>query len=116
MAKTGLIGPAMIMTGDATYWEVPLSITVGYTLFPDKAISPYVRVGPSYHVAGGDFYDSSDVGVLAAVGVEFLQNGHFRFGVEDAYDGATTNIEKRTGGTRAFKTAEFSIGLFFQFR
>ena len=115
------IGPAMIIMGDATHWEVPLSLTLGYTLFPDKAISPYIRVGPSYHVAGGDFYDSSDLGVVAAVGVEFLQNEHFRFGVEGAYDSATTNIKTRNGpfggveGTRGIKTAEFSIGLFFQF-
>jgi hypothetical protein len=114
------VGPFMYLWAEGsetyTHWQLPLSVSVGYVLFPKGPVSPYVRGGPSYHLAGGDFYDSSDIGFVAAVGVEFLKGDHFRFGVEAAYDSATVNIEQPEGGTKGIKAAEFSAGAFIQFR
>jgi len=68
-------------------------------------------------VFGGDSYDSSDIGVMGAVGVEFLKGDHVRFGVEAAYDSAEVkNDNLRSGGTKGIKAAEFSVGLFVQFK
>jgi hypothetical protein len=125
----GTVGPFMYIYGEVsgyggfedidetyTHWQIPLSATIGYVFNPEGAVSPYVRGGLSYHVAGGDFYEGSSIGPLGAVGVEFLKSDHFRIGIEAAYDGAEVDIEDyRTGHDKSIKAAEFSLGVFFQF-
>jgi hypothetical protein len=126
----GQVGPFMFLYGsvetfggfddfDQTYiyWEVPLNLTIGYNFFADGPVSPYIRVGPSYHLAGGDFYESSKVGVIVAGGVELLKTSHFALGLEAAYDTAAVEIDNvGAGGTKDIRSAEFTAGLFFQFQ
>jgi hypothetical protein len=116
------IGPFMYIVGDGwaddySHWQLPLSANIGYVFAPDDPVSFYVRGGPSYHVAGGDFYDGSNLGFVGAVGLEFLKKDNVAFGVEVAYDSAEVDIDDlRTGGTKGIKAAEFSVGLFIQLK
>jgi len=126
----GQVGPIIFLYGTAetiglfedydetyTYWQVPVNVTIGYNFFPNGPVSPYIRVGPSYHFAGGDFYDSSSLGFIVAGGAELLKSSHFALGVEAAYDSAEVDLDNvRTGGTRTIKAAEFTVGVFFQFQ
>lgn len=124
------VGPGMFLYGrvetfgfaadyDQTYthWQVPLNVTIGYNFFADGPVSPYIRVGPSYHLAGGDFYEKSKLGVIVAGGVELLKTSHFVMGLEAAYDTAAVEIDNlRDGGTKDIRAAEFTAGVFFQFQ
>ncbi|MBN1506052.1 MAG: hypothetical protein JW955_04355 [Sedimentisphaerales bacterium] len=124
-----IIGPAfgpftfVLVEGledDHYYWQLPLSMNFGYVLAPDDPVSFYFRVGPSYHLANGSFVEEgnvSNLGVVAAIGLEFFQSEHFRMGVEAAYDSATVELtNERRGGTEEFRSSEFSFGLFFLFK
>jgi hypothetical protein len=124
-----LVGPAIgpftlvLVEGleeDRYYWQLPLSVNFGYVFAPDDPVSFYFRVGPSYHLANGRFVERSNVsnlGVVAAIGLEFFQSPHFRMGLEAAYDSATVEMtNERRGGTEEFKSSEFSFGLFFLFK
>ena len=53
-------------------YAVPVGGFVRYTLWRDRTVSPYVRAGVKYPLAGGDNLESSDVGPFGAVGVETL--------------------------------------------
>ncbi len=125
----GEVGPFMFLYTDVqtfgffedvdetfTHWQLPVNVTIGYNFFPDGPVSPYIRVGPSYHFAGGDFYDGSSLGFIVAGGVELLKTDHFALGVEAAYDSAEVDIEKPFGRTTSVKAAEFTAGVFFQFQ
>lgn len=119
------IGPfAYLFTADPdhghfTHWQLPLSVTLGYTFFQNGPVSPYIRAGPSYHLADGAFYDKSNWGFTVAVGVEFLKTDHSALGLEAAYDSAEVDIDNlRIGGeaTTGVRVAEFRAGVFFQFQ
>jgi len=117
------IGPFMYLIAegwaddDYIHWQVPVNATVGYVLGPDEPVSLYVRAGPSYHVADGDYYDGSNVGVFGAVGIEFLKRDNVAFGVEAAYDSAEVDFDDlKRGGTKGIKAAEFSLGVFIMFK
>ncbi len=116
------IGPFIFFFGegfedDYFHWQVPVSFNVGYVFGPDEPVSFYVRGGPSYHFADGDFYEGSNVGVTGAVGLEFFKSSHAAMGVEAAYDSAEVDIENlRTGEDDGIKVNEFSASLFVMFK
>jgi opacity protein-like surface antigen len=121
------IGPAAYFLAEGldenfTHWEVPLNVCVGYTFFLDGPVSPYIRVGPSYHLAGGDFYESSKLGIIVAGGVELLKTDHFVMGLEVAYDSASVEVDVLSplgpshDTTRDIRTTELIAGVFFQFQ
>jgi len=119
----GGVGPLMFIFAsgfedDYFHWQVPVSLYLGYMLFDDGPVSVYVQAGPSYHIAGGDFYDGSNVGLTASVGVEFFRSSHFAMGIEGTYDGAEVKIGDEDIGLRdaTVKAAEYSVGLFFVFK
>ena len=112
----GGVGPIIYMYGDRDYFELPLHLSVGYSLFKDSAISPYVRGGLSYHAASGDYVDGSSAGFRAAVGVELLKSKVVSMGVEVAMDTAEVDIEDNVnGGIVGVKSAETTIGMFITF-
>lgn len=99
--KTGLradfgVGPAFYMNSNSSsnnyahvdlhHYEVPISATIGYTFAPHADISPYVRGGFSYHIAGGTYYEGSTPGVFAAAGIEFSRTHAVRYVLEAALD------------------------------
>ena len=115
MAGAG-IGPFIYIYGDADHWQLPVSFNIGYVVGPDNPVSFYVRGGPSYHFADGDYHDGSNLGLVGAIGLEFLESSHFRMGVEAAYDSAEVDIDTWPSGTKGIKAAEFSVGLFLLFK
>ena len=114
----GGIGPIMMIMGDRDHFQMPLSVTAGYTFMPNGPVSPYVRGGLSYHVASGDYVDGSNMGFIGGVGVELLKNKRntFALALEAVYDSAEVDIENvRTGKTEGIKAAEFVVSLLFRF-
>lgn len=102
---------------DYTHWQVPVNLNIGYVVGPDNPVSFYVRGGPSYHFAGGDYYDGSSLGFVGAIGLELFDSSHFRMGLEAAYDTAEVDIDNlRTNGTDGIRVAEFSAGVFLLFK
>ncbi len=89
------IGPVlMLVSSEADFFDVPVNLNGGYVFLPKALISPYVRAGISYHIAGGDYVESSKAGFLAAVGVEFFRTKPVGFGFEIGYDSAEIEFEK----------------------
>ncbi|MFC1603618.1 outer membrane beta-barrel protein [Planctomycetota bacterium] len=114
------VGPIMIITGDVDHFQLPFSVTAGYTFMPDGPVSPYVKAGPSYHFASGDDYEGSNLGFVAGVGIEFLKSKKFAMGLEAVYDSAEVDIDDRTTrrdttDTVGIKAAEFVVSLLFRF-
>jgi hypothetical protein len=90
----GGVGPLLlVMISDYTYFDVPLKLDVGVTAIPGAGVSPYLRGGLVYHLAFGDFVESSTPGLFVAVGLEFLRKKKVGFGFEVAYDFSKVKIQ-----------------------
>lgn len=87
----GMVGPVMMIIGDASFFNLPVGVDARYIFIPDASMSPYVRAGFKYNLAGGDYVESSTPGLLAGVGLEFMRTRRVGFGFELAYD--TSEIE-----------------------
>ncbi len=110
------IGPAFIIIGDADHTEIPLSATIGYSFFRDGDTSPYIRVGIVDHSVSGDYVESSDSGVLTAIGVEFGRKKGVNWGIELSMDDSSVEFEDLTrAGNTEIDTYDRQITLFFLF-
>jgi len=94
------VGPAGVIyvyevngDDDWSYYDVPLSISYGFSFVPRGNVSPYARAGVRYHVAGGDFVDSSTPGLFGAFGMEFMRSEVIGWGGELAYDASSIKME-----------------------
>lgn len=101
---------------DVHFYDVPLNLTVGYTFLPTSDISPYVRAGLVYHIAGGDYVEDIRPGVLGAVGIEFFRNRRVGCGIEFGFDTSKIEFERFTSrngfiqtGTDRFEPYKFII-------
>lgn len=74
------IGPFILLLGDAYHVQVPVNLTLGYSLFPQSDYCPYFRAGISYHMASGDFYSDSSPGFYGGIGVEILNTKPLHLG------------------------------------
>jgi len=92
------IGPIAIFTGDVDYYDVPLQLTGGYSLFKGSSFRPYIRGGLSYHINDGDYVESSaGLGLIGAVGVEIGRRGHVNFFAEASVDTAEATFSTNEG-------------------
>lgn len=120
-----VVGPASLIairqigggtdSTDVSY-IVPVGAEVRYTLLRDKALSPYVKAGFRYPIAGGNNIDSSSLGFFGAAGVEFLHEKAVGFGLEIAYD--TSEVTLTRPGTTLTKDVKYpglTAGLFIRF-
>jgi hypothetical protein len=87
------LGPAGLILGDVTYWDVPIALTYGLTILPDASWSPYVRGGFKYHFVGGDDVQDSTPGLFGAVGVEFFRQKAVGLQFEVGYDSSEVTME-----------------------
>src|SRR5207302_2215664 len=78
-----------------------------YTFLRDRDVSPYVKVGGRYPIAGGDNISSSSrPGPYGGVGVEFLRSKRISYGIEFGYDASQVRVknarseERRVGKER----------------
>src|SRR5439155_20522318 len=118
------VGPYFRLTGDISYFEMPINGTVGYTFLTQSVTSPYVKAGFVHHFASGDFYSSSDPGILAAVGVEFARQNNFKYTVELSVDQSKVALDSVCGvastpgcksGTVKLRSYETVLSFFVKF-
>ncbi len=88
------LGPVMfIWSTEADFFAVPVNLDLRYIFFSKAPIAPYVRVGGRYHIANGDYVESSSVGAFGGIGIEFARKHSKGWGIEIAYD--TSEIEMK---------------------
>ncbi|HHL40298.1 MAG TPA: hypothetical protein ENJ37_07320 [Deltaproteobacteria bacterium] len=120
------VGPAQVVlirgkdgSPDYSFYNVPVSAELRYSFLPGGGISPYLRGGVLYHIADGDYLESSSVGFVARAGMELSRKGSRRWGIEVSVDTAEltfTRYSSSSGATR--KSSEkirplgFSVSLF----
>jgi hypothetical protein len=122
------LGPTMFVAVEEYYsggWDsadyftyiVPIGVDLRYTLFREGKVSPYVRAGFRYPIAGGDFVDEATPGFNGAVGVEVFRGNDVGFGFEVGYDTSEVSIESRYFGVepRTVKPVELTVSVFAVF-
>lgn len=87
------LGPYFRLSGDTKHFEMPINGTVGYTFLPESDASPYVKGGLVQHFASGDYYSSSDPGVLAAGGLELARRSSLNFTIELSVDQSKIELD-----------------------
>jgi hypothetical protein len=112
-------GPFIYVFGDADYWDVPVNVCLRYAVLPKASITPYIRVGASDHIAGGDYYNRSNIGFIGAVGLEFMRNRAVNAGIEVGYDSSSVELEDLTtidpNDSVDIKPVGFTISVFAVF-
>lgn len=127
-SNTGLrigvgLGPYFRLSGDVKHFELPLTGTVGYMLLPAEQASPYVKGGVVYHIASGDFYESSTPGLLVAGGVDFARRSKISAAVEVSFDTSKIELDilcapgqvNCTAGTEKFRSYETVLSFYVKF-
>jgi hypothetical protein len=112
------LGPAFFIEGDVDHFELPVTATVGYDFNRSGELAPYIRGGLAYHIASGDFYESSAPGLFVAAGIDFS-----RFTIELGADLSKVKLETvecDTAGpcesdTRKVSTFDFILSGFWRF-
>jgi hypothetical protein len=127
-SNTGLrigvgLGPYFRLTGDVKHFELPINGTVGYAFLPDEQATPYVKSGIVYHIASGDFYESSTAGLLVAGGLDFARRSKISGAVEVSFDASKIELDilcapgqaNCTAGTEKFRSYETVVSFFVKF-
>jgi hypothetical protein len=118
------IGPIAVFYGDIDYYDVPLQLTGGFTLFKDAIVRPYLRAGVTYHINDGDYVeDSAGLGLMGAVGLEIGSPRTVSFFAEVSFDNAEATFSTAEGDglyvTSASKkdieisSTQFTLGVTF---
>jgi hypothetical protein len=92
-------------------YVIPVGASVRYTFLRDRNVSPYVRAGVRYPIAGGDNIDSSQVGPFGAIGVEFWRNRAIGMALEVGYDGSEVTVEADNGSKDEVTCAAWTVSL-----
>ena len=93
VGPAGLIYVFVVNTDESwSYWNVPLGLTYGFVFLPRRDVSPYLRAGLRYYVAGGDYVDDSTPGPIIALGMVFRRTRRVGWGLELAMDRATIRM------------------------
>jgi len=119
----GGVGPYFRLSGDVKHFELPISGTVGYLFMPDQNQSPYVKAGIVYHIASGDFYESSTPGLLLAGGFDFARRSPLSATVQLSFDTSKVELDilcapgqaNCTAGTEKFRSYETVVSFFLKF-
>jgi hypothetical protein len=98
--------------GDKYFFDFPVNLTGGYVFIPSANISPYVRGGVMYHIASGDYVESSTPGLFGAVGVEFFRHNPVGLGIEIGYDSSEIELEKVGIGTEEIEPFGLMVSIF----
>lgn len=111
------VGPFILLIGDARHFQVPLQAFVGYSFFPDDALSGYVKCGMAYHAASGDFYSTSEPGFCAGLGCEFANTRKVHIGFEILHDASRIVLNQTNPGAprEKIKTGQLTFFLYADF-
>jgi hypothetical protein len=102
------LGPMFFIAGDVDHFEAPISATVGYTFMPNSEVSPYVRAGLVHHFVSGDYYASTDPGVLAAGGIDFNRASMVKFTFEVALDQSEVEFDTYRCTNQFFSSCRYT--------
>jgi hypothetical protein len=108
-------GPGFSTSDSSFDYLIPVGADLRYTLFRDRSVSPYARVGFRYPIVGGDYLEDSSPGIFGALGVEFYRNKKVGFGIEFGYDTSEVDVSVGGGVTETVKPCEFMISIFALF-
>ncbi|MFA5073054.1 MAG: outer membrane beta-barrel protein [Nitrospirota bacterium] len=116
----GGFGPFMYLKAESpsesySLYAMPVNLSLRYAFLPSSNISPYIRSGISYHIAGGDFVKSKEVGFLVGIGTEFFRKKKVGFGFEFAVDTSSVNMTKYYNSDKKVRPSEFLISIFAVF-
>lgn len=118
-AVGGGIGPLMLIVGDWDFFDLPMRMDFRYTIMPKNDTAAYFRIGPSLHIASGDFVESNGAGIFVGAGVEFLRTRRVGMGIEMAYDSAEVEFQKYSNhwnySKEKIKPCEFMFSVFAVF-
>ena len=117
------LGPYFRLSGDVKHFELPISGSVGYLFLPEEQTSPYVKAGIVYHIASGDFYESSTPGLLIAGGLDFARRSKLSGTVQVSFDTSKVELDilcapgqaNCTAGTEKFRSYETVVSFFVKF-
>jgi outer membrane protein W len=100
-------------------YNMPVNVSLRYIFLPKKDITPYLRTGLSYNIAGGDFVQGKGVGFVGGIGVDFLRSKKVSFGLEVAYDSSEIKLEKKNtplpSTTKKVRPSELVVSLYALF-
>jgi hypothetical protein len=117
------VGPFFKLKGDVKHFELPINGTVGYSFLPQEQATPYVKGGLVYHIASGDFYESSTPGLLVAGGVDFARRSKISGALEVAFDASKIELDilcapgqaSCTAGTEKLRSYETVVSFYVRF-
>jgi hypothetical protein len=117
------LGPYFRLSGDVKHFELPISGTVGYLLLPENNNSPFVKGGVVYHIASGDFYETSTPGLLVAGGVDFARRSKLSGTIQVSFDTSKVELDilcspgqaNCTAGTEKFRSYETVVSFYVKF-
>ncbi len=127
------IGPAIFMSvesnrngdrhddHDSFNYIIPVGLDLRYTFIKKGDVTPYVKAGFRYPIAGGDYFRSSRIGAFGALGMEFLRTKRVSIGLEVSYDDSKIEVKAGEFGARPntrdqeVTSGGFMIGVFAVF-
>jgi hypothetical protein len=84
---------------DSFSYVIPVGLDLRYTFLKKSDITPYVRAGFRYPIAGGDYFQSGRMGAFGGIGMEIWRTKRISMGFEISYD--DSKIEVKAGGRGA---------------
>lgn len=97
-------------TEGTSVYDIPISISLKYIMFPKAEKSPYFFIGRIKHYARASGFDLWDKeGFLSGVGLRFLTNEDKSIGVEISYDSSELYVGHK------IKPYGLMLGLLFTF-
>ncbi|MBI4767116.1 MAG: outer membrane beta-barrel protein [Deltaproteobacteria bacterium] len=100
------LGPYIFMFIESRYEDdsfsyiIPVGLDLRYTFLKKSDITPYVRAGFRYPIAGGDYFQSGKIGAFGGIGVEFWRTKRISMGLEISYDDSKMEIKAGGPGAR----------------
>jgi hypothetical protein len=102
---------------DRFSYIVPVGADVRYTFLRQCNVSPYIRAGVRFPIAGGDNLGDGQVGPYVGAGVELFRTTRIAGGIEFGYDASRVRVNgpNNFGGTSKVTYSGFTGSLFVVF-
>jgi hypothetical protein len=112
-------GPLMLIIGDVDFLNVPVNVCLRYALMSKSSTSVFFRAGMATNLVSGDYVEDSQIGLLGAVGVEFMRNRAVSVGIEIGFNSSTIELEDHTASnpndTKEFEPTGFTASVYAVF-